>query len=125
MIFDQGAPSFGLPASQFVAISYLHASFADGNGVITPLELKTLMKGILGDGSPPEEEIQSIIRSVDADGSGTIDFGEFLTLMSDPKFKDPAKDEHREAFEMFDTDGSGHISITELKEAFKGLGEPC
>ena len=78
------------------------------------------MRGVLGDDPLLKDQVKTIIRSVDADDSGTIDFDEFLTLMSDPRF---AKDEHREAFEMFDKDGSGHISIAELKDAFRGLGK--
>jgi len=81
------------------------------------------MRRVLGDIPYLEDQVKSIIESVDADGSGTIDFDEFLDLMSDPRFNDLAKDEHRQAFEMFDKDGSGHISVAELKEAFSNLGE--
>lgn len=80
------------------------------------------MKDVLG----PEalkDGVDAIIKSVDADNSGTIDFDEFLDLMLDPKFNDPAKDEHRQVFETFDKDGNGHISPAELKEAFWALGE--
>jgi len=75
---------------------------------------------VLGDDPILDDQVAAIIRSVDADGSGTIDFDEFLALMSDPKL---AKDEHRQVFEMFDKDGSGHISVAELKVAFRDLGE--
>ena len=75
----------------------------------------------MGDDPTLEDQVKSIIKSVDADGSGTIDFDEFLDLMSDPKFN--PKDEHRQVFEMFDKDGSGRISVSELKEAFSNLGE--
>jgi len=94
----------------------------DGNGTITPLELETLMGGVLGNNTS-KDEIDAIIKFVDADHSGTIDFDEFLTLMSDPRFNDPTKDEHKEVFDMFDKDGNGNISITELKEVFRGLGQ--
>lgn len=80
------------------------------------------MEGVLNK-STMRNEIDAIIRSVDADNSGTIDFDEFLTLMSDPKFKDATKDERRQVFETFDKDGSGHISVAELKEAFHNLGQ--
>ena len=68
-----------------------------------------------------KDEVDAIIRHVDADDSGTIDFDEFLTLMSDPKFSN--KDEHREVFNMFDKDGNGYISASELKTAFRNIGQ--
>jgi len=80
------------------------------------------MKDVLGP-SIMKDDVDAIIRSVDADNSGTIEFDEFLTLMSDPKYNDLAKDEHRQVFEMFDKDGSGHISVPELKDAFRKLGQ--
>lgn len=80
------------------------------------------MRRVLGDDPFLKDQVQSIIESVDADNSGTIDFDEFLCLMSDPKFSHLAKDEHRGVFEMFDKDGNGHISVTELKDAFRSLG---
>lgn len=78
------------------------------------------MDRVLGN-AMSKDEIDAIIKSVDADLSGTIEFDEFLTLMSDPKFCNP--DERRQVFDMFDKDGSGHICIVELKDAFRKLGE--
>jgi len=95
----------------------------DGNGTITPLELETLMKRVLGDDPFLKDQVHNIIKSVDADNSGTIEFDEFLCLMSDPKYSHLAKDEHRQAFEMFDKDGNGQISVAELKHAFRSLGQ--
>jgi len=81
------------------------------------------MGKVLGSVTSLKDQVQAIISSVDADGSGEIEFDEFLTLMSDPRFNDLAKDEHRQAFEMFDKDGNGQISVAELKAAFKMLGQ--
>merc|ERR1712233_104878 len=57
----------------------------DGDGTITTKELGTVMRS-LGQ-TPTEAELQDMINEVDADGSGTIDFAEFLSLMS-KKMKD-------------------------------------
>ena len=53
-----------------------------------------------------------MINEVDADGNGTIDFPEFLTMMMmAKKMKESDKEEEiREAFRVFDKDGSSHVS---------------
>nr|6K67_B Chain B, Engineered calmodulin [Homo sapiens]6K67_D Chain D, Engineered calmodulin [Homo sapiens] len=57
----------------------------DGDGTITTKELGTVMRS-LGQ-NPTEAELQDMINEVDADGNGTIDFPEFLTMMA-RKMKD-------------------------------------
>ncbi len=60
--------------------------------------------------NPTEAELQDMINEVDADGNGTIDFPEFLTMMA-RKMKDTdSEEEIREAFRVFDKDGNGFIS---------------
>jgi calmodulin len=52
----------------------------DGNGSVDTKELGQVMRS-LGQ-NPTDEELEDMINEVDADGSGTIDFNEFLSLMS-------------------------------------------
>ena len=52
----------------------------DGDGTITTKELGTVMRS-LGQ-NPTEAELQDMVNEVDADGNGTIDFPEFLTMMA-------------------------------------------
>lgn len=50
-----------------------------------------------------------MINEVDADGNGTIDFPEFLTMMA-RKMKDTdSEEEIREAFRVFDKVGLGEV----------------
>ncbi len=64
-----------------------------------------------------------MINEVDADGNGTIDFPEFLSLMA-RKMKDTDTEEELiEAFKVFDRDGNGFISAAELRHVMTNLGE--
>merc|ERR550525_2281992 len=72
---------------------------------------------------PTEAELQDMINEVDADGNGTIDFPEFLSLMA-RKMKDTDTEEELiEAFKVFDRDGNGFISAAELRHVMTNLGE--
>ncbi|XP_071078831.1 calmodulin-like [Haliotis cracherodii] len=93
----------------------------DGDGTITTKELGTVMRS-LGQ-NPTEAELQDMINEVDADGNGIIDFPEFLTMMAKKLQGADTSDELREAFHVFDKNGDGFISATELRHVMTNLGE--
>mgnify|MGYP001507204698 CR=1 FL=1 len=73
--------------------------------------------------NPTEAELQDMVNEIDADGDGTIDFPEFLTMMA-RKMKDTdSEEEIKEAFRVFDKRGDGFISGGELRHGFVGLPE--
>lgn len=56
-----------------------------------------------------------MVNEIDEDGSGTIEFPEFLKLMA-KKMKDTdAEEELVEAFKVFDKEGKGLVTIEEIK----------
>lgn len=59
--------------------------------------------------NPTEAELQDMINEVDADGNGTIDFPEFLSLMARKMRDTDTEEELIEAFKVFDRDGNGLI----------------
>ena len=96
----------------------------DGDGTITTKELGTVMRS-LGQ-NPTEAELQDMINEVDADGNGTIDFPEFLTMMARKMRDTDSEEEIKEAFKVFDKDGNGYISAAELRHVMTNLGAyPC
>ena len=70
-----------------------------------------------------EAELQDMINEVDADGNGTIDFPEFLTMMARKMKDSDSEEEILEAFKVFDKDGNGFISAAELRHIMTNLGE--
>ena len=93
----------------------------DGDGTITTKELGPVMLS-LGQ-NPTEAELLDMINEIDADGKGTFDFPELLSLMA-RKLKDvDTEDELIEAFKVFDRDGNGFISATELRHVMANSGE--
>jgi len=93
----------------------------DSDGTITTKELGTVMRS-LGQ-NPTEAELRDMIEDVDADGNGTIDFPEFLTMMSRKMQDQDTEEEIIEAFKVFDKDGNGFISAAELRHVMTNLGE--
>ncbi|CDW76675.1 calcium-dependent protein [Stylonychia lemnae] len=82
----------------------------NNDGYITLKELKQAMKGRLS-----EDELQSILRAVDTDKNGAINYTEFIaaTLKSDVYLNNK---NIQNAFEMLDKDGNGYIEEKELAE---------
>lgn len=93
----------------------------DSGGTVSTKELKQVFEA-LGQ-HPSEEDVRAMISEVDKDGSGEIDFDEFLQLMAGKQSNMTMEDELRGAFNVFDKDGSGYISSEELKQVLTNLGE--
>lgn len=64
-----------------------------------------------------------MVNEVDKDGTGSIDFPEFLTMMSLKINEENAEEELREAFKVFDGDGNGFIDRRELGLMMRFMGE--
>uniref|UniRef100_A0A8C5HDE4 Troponin C, slow skeletal and cardiac muscles n=1 Tax=Gouania willdenowi TaxID=441366 RepID=A0A8C5HDE4_GOUWI len=94
------------------------------DGCISTKELGKVMR-MLGQ-NPTAEELQEMIDEVDEDGSGTVDFDEFLVMMvrcMKEESKGKSEEELAELFRMFDKNGDGYIDLEELKAMLESTGE--
>eukprot|EP00088_Acartia_fossae_P032148 TRINITY_DN32955_c0_g2_i1.p1 TRINITY_DN32955_c0_g2~~TRINITY_DN32955_c0_g2_i1.p1 ORF type:complete len:161 (+),score=43.34 TRINITY_DN32955_c0_g2_i1:33-485(+) len=94
---------------------------SDADGVVNGIEVAQIMR-YLGQ-NPSEAEIQDMVNTVDKDGTGNIDFPEFLMMMTLKQNEENAEDEIREAFKVFDGDGNGYINRQELAVVMMNIGE--
>ena len=72
---------------------------------------------------PKKEEVKKMISDIDKDGDGTIDFNEFLEMMTAKMSERDPMEEIIKAFRLFDDDETGKISFKNLKRVAKELGE--
>jgi len=94
----------------------------DGGGDINTNELGRVMK-LLGQ-SPGKEELDEIVAAVDVDGSGSIDFDEFLIMMvmqMNEENKSASDEEVKEMFRLFDKNGDNFLDWDELNDAIMGV----
>ena len=64
-----------------------------------------------------------LIEEVDADSSGTIDFEEFLDMMTARMSDKDSREDIQKVFNLFDDDQTGRITLRNLKRVAKELGE--
>ena len=93
----------------------------DRDGAINNKELGTVMRN-LGQ-NPSEEELKQMIKEIDLDGNGVIDFNEFLYLMVKKMNGNDTEEELLEAFKVFDRDGNGYVTSHELRSVMTSLCE--
>ncbi|XP_077987619.1 neo-calmodulin-like [Glandiceps talaboti] len=93
----------------------------NGDGKITTGELGTVMRSL--GLNPTDEELDDMINEIDADGNGTVEFPEFISMMVKKRSHSDPETDLREAFKVFDRDGNGYISASELRYVMMNLGE--
>ena len=91
----------------------------DGDGKITTAELAQVVHAVDPQSMP--EQVTRMIEAVDINGNGTIDFLEFLSMMSTIRSIESGQD-FIEKFKAFDKNGDGLVSISELKYVMAKLG---
>ncbi|XKL61300.1 hypothetical protein PGB90_008357 [Kerria lacca] len=102
-------------------------AFAQDKGYIEEHMVGTILQ-MLGH-ELSEQRLQEIIAEVDADGSGQLEFEEFVTLAAGFLIEDEVEDsaamqeELKEAFRLYDKEGNGYITTDVLREILKELDD--
>lgn len=64
-----------------------------------------------------------MISDIDKDGNGSIDFDEFLDMMTAKISDRDSKEDVSKVFSLFDVESKGTITLKDLKRVAKELGE--
>ncbi|KAI8807897.1 hypothetical protein BJ742DRAFT_811155 [Cladochytrium replicatum] len=84
-------------------------------------ELKVAMRALGFD--MKKAEVLKIIREYDKSGQGLIEFDDFNKVMTERILDRDPIEEIRKAFQLFDDDGTGKISLRNLRRVAKEIGE--
>ncbi|XP_028038519.1 troponin C-like [Bombyx mandarina] len=93
-------------------------------GCIGTVMVGTIL-GMLGH-NVTDDMLKEIIQEVDVDGSGELEFEEFVTLASRFMVEEDAEamqQELKEAFRLYDKEGNGYITTAVLREILRELDD--
>ena len=69
------------------------------------------------------EELKKMVTDIDNDGNGTIEFAEFLQMMTGKMGEKDTREDIEKVFKLFDDDNTGKISLRNLRRVAQELGE--
>merc|ERR1712166_1671939 len=70
-----------------------------------------------------KEELKKMVSGIDGDGNGTIDFQEFLEMMTGKMGEKDTREDIEKVFKLFDDDNTSKISLRNLRRVAQELGE--
>ncbi|CAF2154603.1 unnamed protein product [Rotaria magnacalcarata] len=85
----------------------------DNQEMLTLQTLVSVMKTV--GHSPTESDMIDLMRDIDIDNSGTIDFYEFVNVISRNMYPSETNQEIRHAFDLFDQNQDGLLTYDDLK----------
>merc|ERR1711998_688967 len=112
----------GLTEEQMEEIREAFGLFdADASGMIDVRELKAAMRALGFE--VKNEELKKMVSDVYNDGNGTIEFGEFLEMMTGKMGEKDTREDIEKVFKLFDDDDTNKISFRNLARVAEELGE--
>merc|ERR1712157_20755 len=82
---------------------------ADASGMIDIRELKAAMRALGFE--VKNEELKKMVADIDNDGNGTIEFSEFLQMMTGKMGEKDSREDIEKVFKLFDNDSTNKISF--------------
>ncbi|XP_076306460.1 troponin C [Tachypleus tridentatus] len=96
----------------------------DKKGVIHTNMVSTILR-TLGQ-TFEEKDLKDLIAEIDQDGSGELEFEEFMALAARFLVEEDAEamqEELREAFRLYDKQGQGFINVSDLRDILRALDD--
>merc|ERR1711939_104423 len=94
---------------------------SDASGQIDIRELKAAMRALGFE--VKNEELKKMVTDVDNDGNGTIEFSEFLGMMTAKMGEKDSREDIEKVFKLFDDDSTTKITFKNLARVAEELGE--
>ncbi|KAJ0038769.1 hypothetical protein Pint_22390 [Pistacia integerrima] len=117
-------PTISATIPQFHELEHVFKRFdANGDGKISASELGAILAS-LGHATT-DDELDKMMREIDSDGDGFVDFNEFVELNTKGVDSEEIMTNLKDAFSVYDIDGDGSITAEELFEVLKSLGDEC
>jgi len=93
----------------------------DKNGQIDAHELKVAMRALGFD--VRKEEVLQLMAEIDREGTGYVTLPDFADVMGEKISQRDPREEMVKAFQLFDDDHTGKISLKNLRRVARELGE--
>merc|ERR1711985_206215 len=74
-------------------------------------------------GQLSDEQLEKMVTDIDNDGNGTIEFVEFLQMMTAKMGEKDTREDIEKVFKLFDDDNTNKISFRNLARVAEELGE--
>ena len=93
----------------------------DNSGAIAVGELTSAMKSLGFD--VKNAVVYQMVEELDADGSGEIEFGEFVDIMTARLNEKTSREDINRVFNLFDKDRNGTLEVDDLTRVCQDVGE--